>query len=206
MEKFILDTDQISLRADQIPARLYRVQYDDSATIYQHPHKSLMTHNSAGYHVGSIIGCHNFKHAMKRHLSWNKTNRSIFVSLFSERDHAVKWMRRMNWNHKGGGNFRLLEIDTSHIGTFVFKASELVETLGLDIPDRARECVSNEYLVTYKIPCHAIKEIPQGMDFSISLSPALYMQKWASRLIIFVYRWQRESYGARKPCRAGVAQ
>ena len=194
MEEFILYVDQISLKADQIPARLYRVQYDDSATMYRHPYTSLMTRNSVRFHDYGIIGRYNFGDVVGRHLSWDKIIQSIFISLFSDRSHAVNCMRWMNLNHEGGGDFRLLEIDTSQIRTSVFKASELVETLSLHIPDRARDCVSNEYLVTYHIPHHAIvgcqsvEEIPQGMDFSISLSLALYMQKRASRLMLPVYR------------------
>lgn len=165
--------EEFRLNADQIPPRLYRVQYNGSATIY-HPDTSLMTRNRVKFHVNSLIGHISFGHAVEQHLNWDKTDGSIFISLFSDRTHAVNWMHSMKSNHEGGGNFRFLEVDSSQIGTPVFKASEIVEALGLDIPGGASDSVKNEYLVTNLIPghavvnCQSVEEIPRGMNFLVS--------------------------------------
>lgn len=78
-----------------------------------------------------------FSDAVEGHLNWDR-QRSMFISLFSERRHAENWMLERHSRFRSR-NCTLLEIDTAILqNSYVFRAEEIVDVFSLSINNGAQ--------------------------------------------------------------------
>ncbi|CAG9948786.1 unnamed protein product [Clonostachys rosea f. rosea IK726] len=157
--------NQYRCRPEELPPNLYRVQYSESQTT--RTDEGLKAVNTTTVYGDSEHERALFKQAVGRHLTWSYRGRSPFVSLFSDRNHAENWGCAEPW--RGSKPYReqwtLYTIETSLLGeTYVFKVSELVDTLGVRIPERADQHKRGSYLCLHRVPAYAILEERAGRD------------------------------------------
>lgn len=158
--------DIFDLSWREIPSVLYRVQYSESATIYD-VHEGLEARDmDTLYEEEDSLP--DFCDAVEQHLSWDQHYMSIFISLFVNRTHAENWMLERHSRFRSR-NCMLLEINTAELRDYyVFRAEELVDTLSLSISERARDRIAGDYLVVHHIPPvaiigrHTIHDIEMG--------------------------------------------
>ncbi|KAL3478324.1 hypothetical protein BJX99DRAFT_256651 [Aspergillus californicus] len=134
---------------------LYRVQYDESCTKYDVQH-GLCARDTLTFYDGTEnrLDKKDFKTAVDNHLHWSSRHSSIFISLFSDQNHADRWLLRRHDNRNCKDCF-VLEIDPSKL-EYVYKAQDLVDALSIDVYPGAKESVKEEYLVAYRILAEAI--------------------------------------------------
>ncbi|KKZ64002.1 hypothetical protein EMCG_01663 [[Emmonsia] crescens] len=144
--------DKFDLDLSEVPQTLYRVQYEESMTTYDSDTGLKARGNtSMKFYMKKYFG-----EAVEYHLNWRAVD-SVFISLFSDREHAENWMRKMG----SKTNLKLLEIDVKRLqqSSYIFKAEEIVNHFNLYIKEIARKSVSKEYLVANGIPSSAIVEV-----------------------------------------------
>uniref|UniRef100_L7JCS9 DUF7587 domain-containing protein n=1 Tax=Pyricularia oryzae (strain P131) TaxID=1143193 RepID=L7JCS9_PYRO1 len=93
--------------------------------------------------------------ALKRHFEWCPGRPSCFLSLFSDKSHALNWAKqRERFAYNGRCEFAwITKIETSKLprSTLLFKAADLSHRLDVHSPTQ------NEFLVLHKIPIDAYK-------------------------------------------------
>lgn len=144
--------DVYDLDTQQLP-RLYRVQYDESQTTYEIG-TGLKAQDTDTFYDAWYDMFVDFGGAVEQHLNWDHNYTSIFISLFSEKRHAENWLLDRH-SKRDCGNCTLLEIDATQLG-HVYEAQELVESLSLIVPEKAKASISKEYLVAHHITPRAI--------------------------------------------------
>jgi len=135
---------------------LYRVQYDGCMTIYNPPSGLSARDNQTVYDRERDDMFTDFGGAVEDHLCWRKNRRSPFISLFANKRHAENWA--LDWSERHQGRLcDVFEINAPElVGSYVFHAYELWESLCLQVPAKAEASIPNEYLVTHGIPRRAI--------------------------------------------------
>lgn len=144
------DSDDIEL-----PARLYRVQYDKAMTTYDSETGLEAQDTSTSYIFKSKLS---FGEALKKHLNWDRHYKSVFISLFSEKSDAEEWLLNMH-RLSGCHNCMILEIDTAKVNADILNAQDIVEELGLELSRNAAESnntLFNEWIAMHRIPADAI--------------------------------------------------
>ncbi|KAE8391093.1 hypothetical protein BDV23DRAFT_171855 [Aspergillus alliaceus] len=86
-----------------------------------------------------------------------------FISLFSDREHAENWRLKQPWHGKATclprSDWVLYVIDTNRLhDACFFRLKDLVEGLGLKLPDKADQHIGGTYLCLHNIPPAAIVE------------------------------------------------
>jgi hypothetical protein len=148
--------DRFKLHPDKIPQFLYRVHYEESATIYS---------PDRGFETQGTIPVHNFNRdfgdAVQRHLNWDHESRSVFISLFSIKCHARNWMKT-RITHRN-----LYKINTRALrDSYVFRAQQIKDDLGLSVRETALASLRNEYPVLHRIPAAATTLIETRLALS----------------------------------------
>jgi hypothetical protein len=103
-----------------------------------------------------------FRRAIEKQFTWNCPDPLPFITLFSDERHAENWGRKEPWRgHKGPeGNWALYVVDTVELRktTHLFRLSDLVEKLSLDIPEGAEQHIQGAFICLHRIPASAIIE------------------------------------------------
>jgi hypothetical protein len=104
-----------------------------------------------------------FKKAVEDQFTWSCRAALPFISLLSDREHAENWSLKEPWrgDKHPEGDWSLQVIDTTlleNTSNRFFKLSDLVEELGLNIPERAGQHVRGAFLCLHHIPAEAIVE------------------------------------------------
>ncbi|KAG8526158.1 uncharacterized protein KY384_000151 [Bacidia gigantensis] len=145
------------------PSELYRIQYSQSHTTFstETGFKAKDTTTTFGFTDET-----KFTQAIEKHFTWGNRDASPFISLFSNREHAENWGCKEPWNHRGGkGDWALCTISTDKLeGMKLFKLSDLVEKLQVEIPERASQHIHGAYICLYGIPASAIIDKTSGTD------------------------------------------
>jgi hypothetical protein len=150
-----MDGSELRLRPFEIPQTLYRVDYEESATIY-HPDCGLEAQDTVSVYNSD----RDFRDAVRRHLSWDNGFQSTFISLFSKERHARNWMKERQFIFRSK-NCKLLEVCRAGLrDSYVFRAQYIVQKLRLSesVPEDAKRSIANEYLVLHRIPAAAITQ------------------------------------------------
>lgn len=147
--------DLFNLNSYKVPHILYRVDYEESATTYNPCHgleaQDILTTYGSDY--SSVF---EFGDAVERHLSWDRSFRSMFISLFADKTHAENWMLYRK-NILKSKDCSILEIDMTVLrNSYIFRAKNIVRTLSLSVPEKALPSVAKEYLIAHHIPPVAI--------------------------------------------------
>ncbi|KAF4453641.1 hypothetical protein F53441_3650 [Fusarium austroafricanum] len=141
-----------------LPKELYRVQYPGSGTTL-FSNEGLVAADTAKVYDDEI----HLGQAVVKQFTWSSREFSPFISLFSDREHAENWAMKEPWHRtpRGvrGDDWTLLVIDTQLLGdAWLYKVSQLVSALRLQIPDKAAQHIGGSFLCMHKIPAAAIIE------------------------------------------------
>ncbi|PVF95093.1 hypothetical protein CPB86DRAFT_866016 [Serendipita vermifera] len=151
-EQYTEDDDINIMREHQncfYPLTLYRVQYEGCKTQYDPVSDELR--------AVSLVVPHNeahFIYAVNKHLDWRSKDRSPFISLFSDRRHAIQWgnlVLKKKWIQNK--TFCLLEYRFSGPVAAIFSVAELKASLG--VVTRHDEPADHEYLCLHRVPSSA---------------------------------------------------
>lgn len=142
-----------------IPNELYRVDYPGSQTTFSGTNGFSASNTSKVYGNKALA---EFKQAVVNQFTWGCRDSLPFISLFSDRDHAENWGRKEPWRkHKGpNGDWSLHVIDTTKLKDAhqLFKLSDLLDKLNLNIPDFASQHIRGAFLCLHRVPIQAIVE------------------------------------------------
>lgn len=156
--------DALSCDLDKLPRYLYRVHYPRSQTTYSKL-AGLEARDTETVYEDTPAGQNMFRDTVRRHLTWNSRQTTPFISLFSNRDHAVNWGWKESWRCYGPfeKDWSLITISTellAECGSTVFRLSDLADRWGIEvIPEKARQHVKGEYLCLHRVPAKAILEV-----------------------------------------------
>ncbi|KAL4102444.1 hypothetical protein PRIC1_006189 [Phytophthora ramorum] len=130
---------QFECTEDQVPERLYRVRYSGNQSLKARVKPAFKSEGD-------------FKQAVEQHLTWYSCERTPFVSLFANKDHAGTWAQRLL--EHGYHDVVLLEVDASRLGS-LFCVRDLVNRQGVHttLSERMYE---DEFLVLRKIPRRSV--------------------------------------------------
>ncbi|KAG3090022.1 hypothetical protein PI124_g17318 [Phytophthora idaei] len=136
----VIIANRYECRENEIPASLYRVQYDEST--------SLTARGDPVFNTNA-----EFKTAVQDHLNWYNRQPTPFVSTFADYQHALNWANRLI----GNGRARqvvILELDASKLG-WLFSVSKLVKNghITTHLPENMYQ---DEYLVLSSISSQSI--------------------------------------------------
>ena len=169
-----------SLRTRDLPNKLYRVQYPSCQTrFYHHFHDGqdpeLRANDTTAFyqHHHQLVA---FRVNVRNHIDWKYYGSRPFITVFSDKEHAINWALRAPWNtdQKGSSNCQLYTIDTTLLGPkiYVFKLSTLVDHLDITIREEAEQDTHGAYLFLHRVPGKAIipgqtrEELVQGTVIS----------------------------------------
>ena len=142
-----------------VPPELYRVDYPGSRTTWTSQEGFKATDTSRAFGEKDLP---DFKESIVRSFTWGCRDPLPFISLFSDREHAENWGCKKPWlgNHRSEGGWALYVIDTTELRstTLLFKLSNLVRRLSLNIPQGAQQHIEGAYLCLHRIPTAAIVE------------------------------------------------
>lgn len=123
-----------------LPGELYRVHYPGSRTTFSEPEGFTTADTTSIFGADELI---EFKRAVENQFTWSCRAHLAFISLFSDREHAENWGLKQPW---GGSkdpenNWSLHVINTAILRStsHLYKLSDLVEKLDLDIPEGAEQ-------------------------------------------------------------------
>lgn len=145
-------TRQLAECTDSLPAKLYRVQYGSCQTM----------RDTRGLHAkdqsSPLPSLPEFAKSIEYQFNWNHRIPTRYISLFSDEVYARNWaIKRSEYE---GQPCDLITITTDRLSrSTVFKLSNLVASLDLNIPDGAVQHVSGAYVCLYCVPSHAIGKI-----------------------------------------------
>lgn len=142
------------LRHTSKPSRGYRVQYEGAwttvTTIGGLQASSIFPNPSRGFTDTKL------KQLTSEHLDWNSCQGSPFISIFTDLGHAEDWA--LKWSERNGGKVAsVLVIDCNKI-TRLLSVREVVDHLGIHIPEMLPEQYEDEYIAINQIPTEAIVE------------------------------------------------
>ncbi|KAH1445745.1 hypothetical protein KXW65_003964 [Aspergillus fumigatus] len=162
------------LSNESVPSRLYRIDYPGSRTGYSKSEDFIAAHRRKTY---ADQANSEFKRDIVKQFTWDCRDPVPFISLFSDREHAENWGLKQPWVGKAPylsrSNWALYVIDTNRLeDACFFRLQDLVECLGLRLPDKADQHISGTYLCLHNIPPAAILE---------RIEPE-QVKKWDSRL------------------------
>ncbi|KAF3925736.1 hypothetical protein AA313_de0209775 [Arthrobotrys entomopaga] len=147
------------LRWNQIPPKLYRVDYPSSATEFDEDYGFI-----AGYQVSPYSGTptiSQFYKLVKLHLIWESTFMSRYISTFEDKKHALNWVETLRKrNPKMKGPIRLMTIQPTG-REWVASVADILDDM-LDIADHPEinpEFSEDEYIFFQEIPRHTIIKI-----------------------------------------------
>lgn len=171
--------DTYRCRVQDLPGKLYRVQYKGSQTTYENgglfapDRETFYEHHQKSAFASSI----------ENNFTWSYRNPTPYINLFSDENHARNWSSRQV---ESCGTCDLLIVETSRLkNAHVFKLGILVRDLGLKIQNGADQHCNGAYICLHSIPSHAIKNaysIRRGnMDCLVYCSPTF--ERWH-----FMYR------------------
>ena len=154
MERYLLSKNDL-------PSTLYRIDYPGSRTIYSPSEGFVATDRLKVYAAQDIL---EFKQDIVNHFTWRCRNPGPFISFFSDREHAENWGLKQPWRGHASGRSRdawaLYVIDTQRLDeTCFFSLKDLVEGLGLELPDKANQHIPGTYLCLHNLPSTAIIDI-----------------------------------------------
>lgn len=142
---------QIAERSASLPAKLYRVQYGGCQT----------NHDGNGLHANDHsrlpLTLPDFAQSIEDHFTWGNGTASRYITLFSDGVHARNWAFKRS--RSTGQLYDLITISTFHLSqSKLFKLSNLVAGLNLEIPDGASQHIPGAYLCLHCVPSHAIEK------------------------------------------------
>jgi hypothetical protein len=127
--------DEYICLALDVPSKRYRVHYPGSQTAFSSQRGFTASDTTKTFRSGELD---KFRHAIEEQFTWGFRGPLPFISLFSDKRHAENWGRKESWRrHKGTeGNWALHVVDSVELleTTYLFRLSDLVEKLSLDIP------------------------------------------------------------------------
>lgn len=142
-----------------VPNRLYRVHYPGSRTAFSRAQGFSASDTTTVYGANELA---DFKAAIANQFTWNCRASLPFISLFSDREHAENWARKEPWrgHENPNRNWSLHVIDTTRLTDTcrLFKLSDLIEELHVDLPVRAGQHALGAFLCLHRIPSEAIVE------------------------------------------------
>lgn len=96
-----------------------------------------------------------FEQAVQNHLTWRSLRLSCFLSVFSDKTHAINWAKKRD---RAEGDVQIISITTETLppSSYVFNMSELQHSLDIDCPFSA-----HEYLFLYRIPSICITKVEE---------------------------------------------
>ncbi|KAI0523901.1 hypothetical protein F5B22DRAFT_422226 [Xylaria bambusicola] len=152
--------DQYRCPPEELPRYLYRVRYPESQT--RHTAEGLTAADTTTVYGDNEHQRGLFRQAVEKHFTSSDRDSSLFISLFSDRDHAENWAYMELWHSRWSENWTLCTIDTSLLNeVYVFKVSTLVDELRVEIPPQAEQHKKGAYICLHRVPQHAIlKEEP----------------------------------------------
>lgn len=134
-----------------LPAKLYRVQYYSCQTSYDD--RGL----HARHRAGPLPSLSTFTESIEDHFTWESKTPSRYISLFSDQLHARNWA--ISRSRFTGLDHHLITITTNGLSqSIIFKLSNLVASLQLNIPEGATQHISGAYICLYCVPLHAIEK------------------------------------------------
>lgn len=140
---------QLAECTDSLPAKLYRVQYDGCQT----NHDGNGLHAKDRSRLPSTLP--DFARSIENHFTWRCKTSSRYITLFSDEVHARNWASSRS--RSTGHLYNLITISTFHLSqSKLFKLSNLVAGLNLEIPDGAAQHIPGAYLCLHCVPSHAI--------------------------------------------------
>lgn len=168
------------LSNESVPSRLYRIDYPGSRTGYSGSEGFIAAHRTKTY---ADQANSEFKRDIVKQFTWDCRDPVPFISLFSDREHAENWGLKQPWRGKAPylsrSNWALYVIDTNRLeDACFFRLQDLVEDLGLRLPDKADQHVSGTY-----IPPAAIVERIDPEQVKIGIFNGI-MRVLESRLIL----------------------
>ncbi|KAH3463530.1 hypothetical protein KXV78_000783 [Aspergillus fumigatus] len=136
------------LSNESVPSRLYRIDYPGSRTGYSGSEGFIAAHRTKTY---ADQANSEFKRDIVKQFTWDCRDPVPFISLFSDREHAENWGLKQPWRGKAPylsrSNWALYVIDTNRLeDACFFRLQDLVEDLGLRLPDKADQHVSGTYI------------------------------------------------------------
>ena len=139
-----------------IPTHLYRINYPDARTSFlsEEGFRAAVTTRTFG--AGEMS---NFKDAIEKDFTWSCRDPLPFISLFSDREHAENWGRKLGRGCNSSKEAWTLHIvDTSQLKltTSFFKPSDLVKNLSVNIPERAQQHILGAFICMHRIPLAAL--------------------------------------------------
>jgi hypothetical protein len=142
-----------------LPNKLYRVHYPGSRTAFSSQQGFTASDVTKVFRSGELNG---FGKAIEKQFTWSCRDPLPFISLFSDERHAENWGRKEPWRgHKGSeGKWTLHVVDTVELRktTHIFRLSDLVERLNLDVPEGAGQHIQGAFICLHHIPASAIVE------------------------------------------------
>ncbi|KAK5635865.1 hypothetical protein RRF57_011577 [Xylaria bambusicola] len=151
--------DQYRCRPEELPRNLYRVQYPKSRT--NQSDEGLTAADTTTIYGDSEHQRGLFRLAVENHFTWSYRGASPFISLFSDREHAVSWACSEPWRgsspHSEDWTFCTISTSLLH-EVYVFKVSSLVDELRVKIPEKAEQHKKGGYICLHRVPEHAIIE------------------------------------------------
>ena len=150
------------LRTQELPEKLYRVQYDRSQSTFSYATlgADLQAKDTTAFY--GLLQLGSIKTAVQNQFEWGHRGSQPFITVFSDKEYAMAWALLAPWNsnQKGSSYFELYTIDTTHLGpdTYVFKLSTLVEYLDVTLPVGPANHVKGGYLFLHRVPGSALVE------------------------------------------------
>lgn len=137
---------------------LFRVQYPGTRTRFTpgvglEAQDTVTSYNNKQIHEGPNGG---LLSAITKHLNWNRTYGSSFITLFGSKQHAKNWaMKRCLAN---GKECQVLTIDVNKLGksAYVFDAGQIANMSTLDMYRSALRSINDEFLVAWRVSEDAI--------------------------------------------------
>ena len=154
--------DEYSCR--NVPSELYRVHYPGSRTAFSTEQGFEAADTTTTFGPGEL---NKFKRAIEKHFTWGYRNPQPFISLFSDRSHAMNWGCKEPWCGRGisKGGWALHTVSTTHLESkSFFKLSDLVEKLRLDLPEGAKQHIHGAFICLHRIPATAIVDERSGQE------------------------------------------
>ncbi|PVH92455.1 hypothetical protein DM02DRAFT_722078 [Periconia macrospinosa] len=140
-----------------VPDKLYRVHYPGSRTTFASSEGFSASDTSKVYSNDKLS---DFKQDIVNQFTWSCRKSLPFISLFSDREHAENWGCKEPWHGHQDDGWSLYVIDATRLKDTnrLFKLSDLLEELNLQIPAPAGRQIHGAYLCLHHIPVEAIIE------------------------------------------------
>lgn len=130
--------DRYICLARNVPRELYRVDYPGSRTAFSSRQGFVASDTTRTFGVNEL---NDFKQAIEKQFTWSCREPLLFISLFSDREHAENWGLREPWHKKnsseGGWSLHIINTDEIKNTVSFFKLKDLVKELSLEIPEDA---------------------------------------------------------------------